>query len=123
MEAEDRRPTSSAIDRLGGLRQGWDSYDADPVHPFAQKLALECALAVVQLLSTPYDRPVVGATADGGVTLAWRKPGEGEVVAFFSPSARKHYLLLDARRMPVGKGEFSDYGVFARDILKGHLRS
>ena len=105
----------AAIDRLKTLQTGWDSYDADPPDPFALTYAKEFLTEIMQALGSSFANPIVGPTAESGVALVWRKKGQGEVDAFFSPAGGRYVVIGSDRKLA---GQIKDYRSFAVEILK-----
>ncbi len=105
----------AAIDRLKTLQMGWDSYDADPPDPFALKYAKEFLIEIRQALGPNFANPIVGPTAESGVALVWRKKGQGEVDAFFSPAGGRYVVIGSDRNLV---GQITNYRSFALEVLK-----
>ena len=116
MEVEN--PVIAAIDRLAGLREDWDSYEAPRIDEASRKVAKDCLNQIQRLLGAHYANPVVGPAPDGGVALIWRKEGGSEIDLLCSPSGAR-YLFLSPHRQVVGQGgPFMDCGHFALQVLK-----
>ena len=114
MKADD---PFDAIDRLGTLRDGWDSYGAAPIEQASREQAKRCLSEVQRLLGVTYARPVVGPTPEAGVALVWRSSRGGELDALFS-SRGARFVVLGPKRLVVHQGPITDYQEFAREVVK-----
>jgi hypothetical protein len=107
----------AAIDRLATLQRGWDSYDAEPIAPDA----LEGAKRLLHALDGAHKKPLIGPTP-AGVELIWRSK-LAEIHAIVSNLHEGNYVVLDRDRHVIDRGHITDYGFFARNVLKTQLRT
>jgi hypothetical protein len=108
-------PAFEAIDRLGNLGEGWDSYEAPAISPAARELAKACLKEIQRRLGPSYGNPRVGPTPEAGVALIWRAKGQEVDVLCSPPQARYVVLTHD---LVTERGEVDDFGTFALEVLK-----
>jgi hypothetical protein len=109
-----------AIENLGELTAGWDSYDAEPIPEVARRRAIRCLMEVADSLGPAYAEPEVGPIPSPGVGLSWKRPGLVEVHALITSDSGR-YLVLGCSGEQLASGPLTDYGTFARTILKKWL--
>lgn len=86
----------AAVRQLGELRENWDSYGAQPVHPNSQMTAFQVLTQLSRIVGV--ERPLVGATPDGNVALEWEwNEGERTLDLELRPDGRIHFVYLDSR--------------------------
>ena len=97
------RGTQSAIDRLKELQRGWNSYGGSMVDLTSREHAKAFLYDAAHALGPAYWSPKVGATADGGIALVWRKPGvPTKAEALFSPAGDR--FIVFRRREILARG-------------------
>jgi hypothetical protein len=98
----------AAIDHLKELQPGWDSYDGAPVDLATREHAKTFVAKASRVLGNAFWAPKIGPTADGGVTLLWRKPGvPTKVEVRFSPSGDSYVIFQ--RRTVLAKGPIAGF--------------
>jgi hypothetical protein len=97
------RRVEAAINHLKEVQPDWNSYEAERVELTSREHAKTFVAKAAHELGPAFWSPKVGATADGGVALIWRKPGlptKAEVL--FSPSGDR--FIVFQRRHVLAKG-------------------
>jgi len=114
---EQESAVLTAIDRLGDLPEGWDSYEAPKITLASRRWAKSLVLSIQQHLGPHYANPTVGPTPEGGVALIWRKDRGSEIDVLCSPTGAR-YLLLSPHRQVVAQDAITSPGLFAIQVLK-----
>lgn len=89
---EWREPCLRQLDRLGELRDNWDSYGAKPIHPLSIDLAKRLLMELARV--DAIESPTVSASPEGNAALCWDN-GNRSLDLEIQPDGSVEYVYLN----------------------------